>query len=176
MHRTAPTPILGPTKNPDSLISGVGLCQIPFLPPMTSPAQVPPVHVSDSCFLEGDQLEAAQDLKRKRVLAVVKRRLGQQSESTGPVRKRRRTKSYVTLMQIDNMLRVNADERLSDYVVPLDENGDIAPEVDLWTIPCLALATVSGPDCVLPLVFFSGSEGSWLSQISEAPIVLFVPA
>lgn len=92
--------------------------------------------------------------KRKHVRAVVKRRLSQEaeSESAAPLRKRRRTKSYVTLMQIDNMLRISAGKRLSDFVVRVDpDTGQIDRSIDLWTIPSLSLATDSGPDCVGPL-------------------------
>ncbi len=41
-----------------------------------APGQVPPVHLADCCFLEGEELEAALERKRKHVRAVVKRRLG----------------------------------------------------------------------------------------------------
>ena len=123
---------------------------------------MPPVHISDTAFLEGAELSEAMEKKRKHLRGVIKRRLGQEPEpsSSAPPRKRRRVKSYITCMQIDNMLKVSAGKRLSDYVVKLNEHGDISSEYDLWKLPSLSLATDSGPDCAR----LSGRHGVLRSQ------------
>ncbi len=109
-----------------------------------SPPQVPPVHITDAAFEEGEQLAQTRAKQRSYLKAVVKRRLGQPSEDCPPPRKRRGTKSYVFCMQLDNMLRHSAGKSLIDYEVP-QEDGRIAGSP--WTLPSLSLATDSGPDC-----------------------------
>ena len=145
------TPILEPTFLGPSKESGASTCRGGLGVSRAPPCQVPPVHLADSCFLEGSDLDEAREQERKHVKAVIKRRLGQPAEEPGPPpKKRRRLKSYVTLMQIDNMLRTSASRRLSDYIAPLDgETGQLSSDVDLWRLPSLSLATDSGPDCVV---------------------------
>ncbi len=110
------------------------------------------MHLGDGCFQEGSELAASRRVHRAHVQAVAKRKLGDMSDAATaapPRRKRRRTKSFVTVMQIDHMLHMMSDRRLSYYSVEYDDEGRLLG--DPWTLPGLSLSTDSGPDMVPPL-------------------------
>ena len=134
----------------------------------SSTPQVPPVHLSESVFESGATLDAARKRARLYVKAIVKRKAGScLGEARPPApRKRRRVKSYVTLMGLNNMLVHASGRRLADYCLPEDETGEIRGSPFSW--PGLSVATDSGPDCV------SSSVASHFVGQSSFPLLLFV--
>ena len=77
--------------------------------------------------------------------AQVRRKLGGQPDaSCPPPRKRRRVKTYVSTMMVDNILRTSAGCRLTDFLPPKSEDGQLVGSPFQWR--SLALATDSGPD------------------------------
>lgn len=105
--------------------------------------------MGDAVFQEGAELEASRKRQRSHVLGVSQRQLGRAPDQTcAPPRKRRRTKSYVTLMMLDNMLKHASGRRLSEYIAEIGGDGKLVG--DVWQLPALSVATDSGPDCVRP--------------------------
>ena len=95
----------------------------------------------------GGELNESRKRMRKYVQNVIKRRMEKEVDETcAPPKKRRRTKSFVTVMMLDNMLRHASQRRLSDYIVEEGGAGKLCG--DIWKMPCLSVATDSGPDCV----------------------------
>ena len=108
------------------------------------------MHLGDSFFEEGDALAQARRRQRAWFRSQCKRKLGaaqEPSESAPAPRKRRRVKSYVSLMMVDNALRVTAGARLTDFQIGTNEAG--APVESPFKWKSLSLATGSGPDMVL---------------------------
>ena len=80
--------------------------------------------------------------------SFVKRKLGLQGpKRANPPRvaKRRRVKSFLTGMQIDNMLRGSTDTTLADYVIQPDASGSLPSP---WVWRSLNLSPDMGPDMV----------------------------
>ncbi len=112
---------------------------------------MPPQHLGDALFLEGEALQLARQRQRQYFRAACKRRLGGQVEESAPApRKRRRVKTYVSIMMLDNALRVTAGKRLTDFGVEC--SGDGVLQGDPFTWRSLSVATDSGPDCASPSV------------------------
>jgi hypothetical protein len=108
------------------------------------------VHLGDSFFEEGGALLQARRKQREWFRAQCKRKLGASAEATESApRKRRRVKSYLSLLMIDNALRVTAGARITDFKIDKDAATG-APVGSPFTWKSLSLATDSGPDMVLP--------------------------
>ncbi len=123
--------------------------------------QVPPQHLGDSLFLEGEELRLSRERQRQYFRAVCKRKLGGETGEVAPApRKRRRVKTYVLIMSIDNVLRVSTGARLTDFMVEKSPTGELQGDPFTWR--SLSLATDSGPDCVCILVarFVAVHDGS----------------
>ncbi len=124
----------------------------PLEPPLGLPQpcpQVPPQHTGDSLFLEGDALQKARERQRQYFRAACKRKLGGSVEEQAPApRKRRRLKTYITIMMLDNAMRVTANARLTDFAVDASADGGLQGDPFQWR--SLSVATDSGPDCAIP--------------------------
>ncbi len=108
------------------------------------------MHVGDAFFEEGDALRVIRERQKAYFRSQVKRKLGAVVEEVAPApRKRRRVKTYLSILIVDNCLRVSAGARLTDFKPPVDENGNFEGPPFTWK--CLSLATDSGPDMALPL-------------------------
>ena len=108
------------------------------------------MHVGDAFFEEGDALRVIRERQKAYFRSQVKRKLGAVVEEVAPApRKRRRVKTYLSILIVDNCLRVSAGARLTDFKPPVDENGNFEGSPFIWK--CLSLATDSGPDMALPL-------------------------
>lgn len=82
----------------------------------------------------------------------MRKKLGnaQPDDIAPPPRKRRRVKSYISVLMVDNFLRIAAGARLTDFITPTDADGQPVGSPFSWR--SLSLATDSGPDMVLPSV------------------------
>lgn len=113
-----------------------------------------------SHYQTGGEVARVEDQKRWAAFgrSFVKRKLGQGGKESAPPRapKRRRLKSYVTLMQIDNMLRGNADKCLADFHIAPGPTGCLP---DPFTWPSLNLSPDSGPDMVCLAHFLAYAKG-----------------
>ncbi len=126
--------------------------------------QVLPEHMGEEDFLEGEALAAAWQKQRDAVNAAVKRKLSGELEKTTekPPKKRRRLKTYSTIMSIDSMLRGTCCTQLSNFIVPKTPEGEFCADSDPFTWPVLSVATDSGPDCTAAAHFLLYSRGCCL--------------
>ncbi len=120
---------------------------------------MPPQHLAESAFSEGLELAKFQERHRRFMQNVVRRKPGATDigKCEGQVKKRRRVKSYITMMLLDNALRMSADQSLVDFIPAKNAAGEYATEPFHWKH--LSVSTDSGPDCVAVAHFLAYSKG-----------------
>ena len=99
-------------------------------------------------FCEGEELAECHRRQKEYFKSQIRKRLGQTDGPSAPApRKRRRVKTFVTVMQVDNMISSATGLQLADFVVQQAEDGTFLG--DPWQWKGLSLASDSGPDCVV---------------------------
>lgn len=132
---------------------------------------MPPQHLGETAFSEGQDLVNYQLRHRKYFAQIVKRKLGSTdldpSEAKAPP-KRRRVKSYVSLMLLNNQLQHSAGVDLITFIPEKDSDGRFVQDPFTWR--GLSVCTDSGPDMVATcffLIFKKGLNLQWDFDMSH---------